>query len=189
MKLEKLLNSPYIKDTEKKTVTTKITDFNAMKQAIVDMTGYVEEMFETPVDMEEEGELEEFESVGSELENNYPVGTKIYKKNDNFDEYTVDKMNDDGTVVLADTNGKLTTHRMDTLSRDYLTEQEMMGEKPEDASYETTPVEDSHLEESQGTVDEFITTPALKEKAHEEGMKQSLASIEKDLLKEIKNCQ
>jgi hypothetical protein len=78
---------------------------------------------------------------------------------------------------------------MDTLSRDYLTEQEMMGEKPEDASYETTPVEDSHLEESQGTVDEFITTPALKEKAHEEGMKQSLASIEKDLLKEIKNCQ
>jgi hypothetical protein len=189
MKLEKLLNSPYIKDTEKKTVTTKITDFNAMKQAIVDMTGYVEEMFETPVDMEEEGELEEFESVGSELENNYPVGTKIYKKNDNFDEYTVDKMNDDGTVVLADANGKPTTHRMDTLSRDYLTEQEMMGEKPEDASYETTPVEDSHLEESQGTVDEFITTPALKEKAHEEGMKQSLASIEKDLLKEIKNCQ
>ena len=189
MKMEKLLNSPYIKDTEKKTVTTKITDFNAMKQAIVDMTGYVEEMFETPVDMEEEGELEEFESVGSELENNYPVGTKIYKKNDNFDEYTVDKMNDDGTVVLADTNGKLTTHRMDTLSRDYLTEQEMMGEKPEDASYETTPVEDSHLEESQGTVDEFITTPALKDKAHEEGMKQSLASIEKDLIKEIKNCQ
>jgi len=189
MKLEKLLNSPYIKDTEKKTVTTKITDFNAMKQAIVDMTGYVEEMFETPVDMEEEGELEEFESVGSELENNYPVGTKIYKKNDNFDEYTVDKMNDDGTVVLADANGKPTTHRMDTLSRDYLTEQEMMGEKPEDTSYETTPVEDSHLEESQGTVDEFITTPALKDKAHEEGMKQSLASIEKDLIKEIKNCQ
>jgi hypothetical protein len=188
MKMEKLLNSPYIKDTEKKTVTTKITDFNAMKQAIVDMTGYVEEMFETPVDMEEEGELEEFESVGSELENNYPVGTKIYKKNDNFDEYTVDKMNDDGTVVLADANGKLTTHRMDTLSRDYLTEQEMMGEKPEDASYETTPVEDSHLEESQGTVDEFITTPALKEKAHEEGMKQSIASIEKELIKQIKIC-
>jgi len=189
MKLEKLLNSPYIKDTEKKTVTTKITDFNAMKQAIVDMTGYVEEMFETPVDMEEEGELEEFESVGSELENNYPVGTKIYKKNDNFDEYTVDKINDDGTVVLADANGKPTTHRMDTLGRDYLTEQEMMGEKPEDTSYETTPVEDSHLEESQGTVDQFITTPALKDKAHEEGMKQSLASIEKDLIKEIKNCQ
>jgi hypothetical protein len=189
MKMEKLLNSPYIKDTEKKTVTTKITDFNAMKQAIVDMTGYVEEMFETPVEMEEEGELEEFESVGSELENKYSVGTKIYKKNDNFDEYTVDKINDDGTVVLADANGKPTTHRMDTLSRDYLTEQEMMGEKPEDTSYETTPVEDSHLEESQGTVDQFITTPALKDKAHEEGMKQSLASIEKDLIKEIKNCQ
>jgi hypothetical protein len=188
MKMEKLLNSPYIKDTEKKTVTTKITDFNAMKQAIVDMTGYVEEMFETPVEMEEEGELEEFESVGSELENKYSVGTKIYKKNDNFDEYTVDKINDDGTVVLADANGKPTTHRMDTLSRDYLTEQEMMGEKPEDTSYETTPVEDSHLEESQGTVDQFITTPTLKEKAHEEGMKQSIASIEKELIKQIKIC-
>lgn len=189
MKMDKLLKSPYIKDTERRTVTSKITDFNAMKQAIVDMTGYVEEMFETPVEMEEEGELEEFESVGSELENKYPVGTKLYKKNDNFDEYTVNKINDDGTVVLTDTEDKTTTHRMDTLGRDYLTEQEMMGEKPEDASYETNPVEESHLKESQGTVDEFITTPALKDKAHEEGMKQSIASIEKDLLKEIKNCQ
>lgn len=189
MKMDKILKSPYIKDTEKKTVTSKITDFNAMKQAIVDMTGYVEEMFETPVEMEEEGELEEFESVGSELENKYPVGTKLYKKNDNFDEYTVNKINDDGTVVLTDTEDKTTTHRMDTLGRDYLTEQEMMGEKPEDASYETNPVEESHLKESQGTVDEFITTPVLKDKAHEDGMKQSIASIEKDLIKQIKNCQ
>ena len=189
IRMEKLMNSAYVKNTEKTTLKTKIADFNAMKQAIVDMTGYVEEMFETPVEMEEEGELEECESVGSELENKYPVGTKLYKKNDNFDEYTVNKINDDGTVVLTDTEDKTTTHRMDTLGRDYLTEQEMMGEKPEDASYETNPVEESHLKESQGTVDEFITTPVLKDKAHEDGMKQSIASIEKDLIKQIKICQ
>ena len=189
IRMEKLVNSQYIKETEKKTLNTKIADFNAMKQAIVDMTGYVEEMFEVEPEMDEEGDLEEFETFGSELANKYTVGTILYKKNDNFDEHTVDKINDDGTVVLSNIDGKPTTHRIDTLSRDFLTEKEMMGEKPEDASYETNQVEDSHLKESQGTVDEFITTPALKDKAHAEGMKQSISSIEKDLIAQIKNCQ
>jgi hypothetical protein len=188
IRMEKLMNSAYVKETEKKTLKTKIDDFNAMKQAIIDMTGYVEEMFEVEPEMDEEGDLEEFESFGSELANKYTVGTILYKKNDNFDEYTVDKINDDGTVVLSK-DGKLTTHRMDTLGRDFLTEKEMMGEKPEDASYETNPVEDSHLEESQGTVDEFIESTTLKKQAHEEGMKEDITNIMTKLLKEIKNCQ
>jgi hypothetical protein len=191
--MEVRLESPYAKDPEKKTLSSKIADLTAMKQAIVDMTGYVEEMFEVEPEIEEEGELEEFESFGTELENKYTVGTILYKKNDNFDEYTdeytVDKVNNDGTVVLAAPDGKKTTHRMDTISKDFSTEKEMMGEKPEDTSYETNQVEDSHLKESQGTVDEFIITPALKDKAHAEGMKQSIPSIEKDLIAQIKNCQ
>jgi hypothetical protein len=187
--MEVRLESPYAKDPEKKTLTSKIADLTAMKQAIVDMTGYVEEMFEVEPEIEEEGELEEFESFGTELENKYTVGTILYKKNDNFDEYTVDKVNNDGTVVLAAPDGKKTTHRMDTISKDFSTEKEIMGETPEDTSYETNQVEDSHLKESQGTVDEFIITPALKDKAHEEGMKQSISSIEKDLIAQIKNCQ
>jgi Holliday junction resolvase-like predicted endonuclease len=189
IRMEKLMNSAYVKNIEKTTLKTKIADFNAIKQAIVDMTAYVEEMFETPVEIEEEGELEEFETFGTELENKYTVGTILYKKNDNFDEYTVDKVNNDGTVVLAAPDGKKTTHRMDTISKDFSTEKEIMGETPEDTSYETNQVEDSHLKESQGTVDEFIITPALKDKAHEEGMKQSISSIEKDLIAQIKNCQ
>ena len=67
IRMEKLVNSQYIKETEKKTLNTKIADFNAMKQAIVDMTGYVEEMFEVEPEMDEEGDLEEFETFGLQI--------------------------------------------------------------------------------------------------------------------------
>ena len=159
-------------------VSNKIKDLIANKKQGLSTTEDIESVLEETYENEEKDDVKILK-----------VGDVLYFKNDTFDEYTVKKVNKDGLISLVDENGKEKEVRLETINKDYLTEEEMMSDKSQDEEYVPTADELKLARESVNSVDDFVQKTDLLTKEHAEAIKKTPAQIRKELLENAKNCK
>jgi hypothetical protein len=158
-------------------VSNKIKDLIANKKQGLSTTEDIESVLEETYENEEKDDVKILK-----------VGDVLYFKNDTFDEYTVKKVNKDGLIVLVDENGKEKEVRLETINKDYLTEEEMMSDKSQDEEYVPTADELKLARESVNSVEDFVQKTDLLTKEHAEAITKTPEQIRKELITKAKLC-
>ena len=158
-------------------VSNKIKDLIANKKQGLDTTKDVENVIEE-INENEEKDVVKIPEVDDVL----------YFKNGNFDEYTVKKVNKDGLITLVDKDGKENKVRLETINKDYLTEEEMMSDESQDEAYVPTAAELKLARESVNSVEDFTQNTTLLNKEYAEAITKTPEQIRKELLENAKNC-
>jgi hypothetical protein len=158
-------------------VSNKIKDLIANKKQGLSTTEDIESALEETYENEEKDDVKIPE-----------VDDVLYFKNGNFDEYTVKKVNKDGLITLVDENGKEKEVRLETINKDYLTEEEMMSDESQDEAYVPTVAELKLARESVNSVEDFTQNPTLLNKEYAEAITKTPEQIRKELLENAKNC-
>jgi len=158
-------------------VSNKIKDLIANKKQGLSTTEDIESVLEETYENEEKDDVKILK-----------VGDVLYFKNDTFDEYTVKKVNKDGLISLVDENGKEKEVRLETINKDYLTEEEMMSDKSQDEEYVPTADELKLARESVNSVDDFVQKTDLLTKEHLEAITKTPEQIRKELITKAKLC-
>ena len=177
------LDKTYFKDAQKLSLTSKLNALEKFRENFVKINPFINEEFE------DEGVLEDLDGNEKEDAVKIPkVGEVLYFKNDTFDEYTVKEVNKNGLIVLVDQNNKEKTVRLETINKDYLTEEEMMSDKSQDEEYVPTADELKLARESVNSVDDFVQKTDLLTKEHLEAIKKTPEQIRKELITKAKLC-
>ena len=158
-------------------VSNKIKDLIANKKQGLSTTEDIESVLEETYENEEKDDVKILK-----------VGDVLYFKNDTFDEYTVKKVNKDGLISLVDENGKEKEVRLETINKDYLTEEEMMSDKSQDEEYVPTADELKLARESVNSVEDFVQKTDLLTKEHAEAITKTPEQIRKELITKAKLC-
>lgn len=177
------LDKTYFKDAQKLSLTSKLNALEKFRENFVKINPFINEEFE------DEGVLEDLDGNEKEDDVKIPkVGEVLYFKNDTFDEYTVKEVNKNGLIVLVDQNNKEKTVRLETINKDYLTEEEMMSDKSQDEEYVPTADELKLARESVNSVEDFVKKTDLLTKEHLEAITKTPEQIRKELITKAKLC-
>lgn len=168
----------------KKTIQGKIDDLTNVNEAIVNITGYVEEQFVTPTETEE-GVVEEFDNESQLDKIIVKKGMVLYSENVKF---TVQTVHRNKTVTLKDSAGNKLTVTMEDLNKNYSTESDILGPEVAPEEVELTPEEKEFVDESKDNVSALLNdAPATDALMKEADKIKSVEKAEQDLLNDL-NC-
>jgi hypothetical protein len=169
----------------KEKIQEKINDLTNVNEAIVNITGYVEEQF-IPEQEVTEGELEEFDPEEQLDKIIVKKGMALYKENDKFTVQTVHRNN---TVTLKDSSGNPLTVTMEELNKNYKTQADILGPEAAPEEAPLTPEEQDFVNQSQDNVDTLLGSDSETNKLMNEADKiKSSTEAEDDLLDDL-NCK
>lgn len=189
LKLQTELTKSNLKDFNKIELERRLTDMQKLKTAISNLSKFKDVQAELEViDQTEEGVIEEIELPEVD-ENIIKKDDVLFSKSGNFDKYTVTKINSDNTVELKDESDKKSKINMESINKDFINEQQALGEVSDVKIYQKNPSDDKVIKESLDFVDNFIKTTENNMVGHALGLSKTPEQIRKELIEKSKNCE
>ena len=185
-KINDEINSKFTKENVKKALEFIEKDMINFRDALVDV--YESPSIDVGIDIaqesvEEEGTLEEIE-----IEQELAVGDKVYSIEKDDNSVYVIKNITTKNITLSNELGKEVTIEISKFDEQYITEANMLSGK-DDSVYNTTNEEESFIEDSQKTINDFVTNPTLKSESNSNAVDKTQSALRKDLLNKTKDCQ
>ena len=167
-----------------KELQKKADELTKVAEAIVTTTGYVEEQFEIPVELEEEGEIIDIDNEDMLDKIILEKGMTLFSKGAKFTVRSFNAVKKE--VTIKDENDRTFTITMDELNKNYSTEEEILGAEVT-APVDLTPEEESFVKESQDNVTDILDDAPITDALMKEADNISLDEAETDLLDDL-NC-
>jgi hypothetical protein len=184
--LDKGVNSNKFIPLYIETVQDRINSVIPLK-AVATATENVVETPETNEEEETPTKKKKSNFVNDNQNDPYTVGTMVYDADGNSYQITRRFKNGNVTIIGSDkTKIKMT---MKELEENYKLENEVYNPTSPTGEYNLTPEEDETLKKSQNTVNEFIDSDTLENKAFEEALTANESDIKNSLFNKIINCQ
>jgi len=185
-KINDEINSKFTKENVKKALEFIEKDMLNFRDALVDV--YESPSIDVGIDIaqesvEEEGTVEEIE-----IEQELAVGDKVYSIEKDDNSVYVIKNITTKNITLSNELGKEVTIEISKFDEQYITEANMLSGK-DDSVYNTTNEEESFIEDSQKTINDFVTNPTLKSESNSNAVDKTQSALRKDLLSKTKDCQ
>ena len=185
-KINDEINSKFTKENVKKALEYIEKDMINFRDALVDV--YESPSIDVGIDIaqesvEEEGIVEEIE-----IEQELAIGDKVYSIQKDDNSVYVIKNITTKNITLSNELGKEITIEISKFDEQYITEANMLSGK-DDSIYNTTNEEESFIEDSQKTINDFVTNPTLKSESNSNAVDKTQSALRKDLLSKTKDCQ
>lgn len=174
--------SKFVKEKRKEKIEKEIADLTRFNEALA-------LAYEIPTDIFENIIEEEEETIEDEYSNEIKPGIIVYsRENSNKTEYKVKSVTSKN-IILEDKNGKEISVEIGKFDEQYITESEMNADNFTPPEYNPTEGEKSVMQESQMSVEDFLKNSTEdRDKAHQEGISNTLAQNRENLLNKTKDC-